>query len=293
MHVKRLIKNRKQPGSPIFMLHGEVEDGRIFYSPGRSGLANYLADQGYDVYVADMRGKGKSWPAIGERSAFGYHQIITIDIPALIKAVSKRSQMAPQIWMTHGVGGALLLAYYARFGAEHGNVDRMVHFGVRRCISVDNWKKRFVIDWLWQKMAARLVRWNGYLPAKSLHFGTMDESAGCYQDNISWLAAKKWLDPEDGFDYGEAILHCQLPSSLYFAAAGELAYSHPDDVRAFIHQLGGHDGRYVVLSEEGGNLQDYDHVDMLLHKDARKDHFPLVLDWLENSMTSWQEKRAV
>ena len=293
LHLKRIYKDKKNPGVPVFMLHGEVEDGKIFYSSGRSGLANYLAEQGYDVFVADMRGKGKSWPTIGPRSEFGYHQVITEDIPAYIKAIVKRKGQQSQVWVSHGSGGVLQLAYLARFGQEHCPVDRMVHFGVRRKISADNWKKRFVIDWLWSKAAERLVKWNGYLPARSLRLGTMDESSQSYHDSVSWAVNDQWLDPEDGFNYGEAVLACQLPASLYFASAGELVFSHPNDVREFIHQLGQHDGRLVVLGAEGGNLQDYNHVDMLLHADARVDHFPFLIDWLDNSMTSWVEREAV
>lgn len=35
--------------------------------------------------------------------------------------------------------------------------------------------------------------------------------------------------------------------------------------------------------EEGGessSKHDYDHTGMLIHKDAEKDHFPAVLDWV-------------
>lgn len=293
LHLKRIYKDKKQLGSPVFMLHGEAEDGRIFYSTGRSGLGNYLAEQGFDVFVADMRGKGKSWPAVGERSAYGYHQIICDDIPAYTKAIVKKRGLQPQLWMSHGLGGVFMLAYLARFGEALCPVERMVHFGVRRQLQVDNWKKRLVIDWLWEKVAARLVKFNGYLPAKGLRLGTMDESAGCYYDSLAWANEEQWLDSQDQFDYGAAIAQQSLPPSLYFASVAEQVFSHPDDVRNFIHQLGRHDGRLVLLSSEGGNLHDYDHVDMLLHSDAKKDHFPLILEWLENSMTSWMEKEAV
>ena len=60
----------KPGGVPIFMLHGLIENGLIFYTEKGKGLACYLAEQGFDVYVADLRGRGKSTPMIDHRSSF-------------------------------------------------------------------------------------------------------------------------------------------------------------------------------------------------------------------------------
>ena len=53
------------------MVHGMVEDGRIFYHKSGKGLACYLAKQGYDVYVVDLRGIGQSTPKISADSDHG------------------------------------------------------------------------------------------------------------------------------------------------------------------------------------------------------------------------------
>ena len=104
---------------------------------------------------------------------------------------------------------------------------------------------------------------------------------GNYRDYLQWSSDSDWNDTEDGFCYGEAIRQQQLPPSFYFAAHGDKAYGHPDDVRQFVKELGPHDGRLMVLSRHGGNLQDYSHLDMLRHRDCEQDHFPLLLDWLQ------------
>jgi hypothetical protein len=36
----------------------------------------------------------------------------------------------------------------------------------------------------------------------------------------------------------------------------------------------------LVLSKGNGNLHNYDHINILTHPDAPKDHFPIVLNWL-------------
>ena len=47
-------------GEPILMVHGAIENGRIFYTESGKGLACFLARHGYQVYVADLRLDEKS-----------------------------------------------------------------------------------------------------------------------------------------------------------------------------------------------------------------------------------------
>ena len=57
---------------------------QIFYTEKGKGLGCYLAEQGFDVYVLDLRGRGKSTPLINAESDYGQHEAITHDIPLLI-----------------------------------------------------------------------------------------------------------------------------------------------------------------------------------------------------------------
>ena len=60
LHIRRIAV--QQGGTPVLMLHvGTIENGKIFYTESGKGLACYLAEQGFDVFVADFRGKGKSF----------------------------------------------------------------------------------------------------------------------------------------------------------------------------------------------------------------------------------------
>jgi pimeloyl-ACP methyl ester carboxylesterase len=50
----------KKGNTPIFFIHGYFEDGRIFFTKKGKGLASYLAENGFDVFVCDLLGKGES-----------------------------------------------------------------------------------------------------------------------------------------------------------------------------------------------------------------------------------------
>lgn len=280
LHLRRLWCEAKPRGAPVLMLHGAAEDGHIFYSHHGRGLACYLARAGYHVFVADLRGKGKSWPAINQNSDFGFHELVTEDIPALAARVAKVSGGQEQTWITHSQGGMLVAACLARHPPEEIGVRQLVHFAARRTVRAQGWRRRLLVDLLWNRIGRLAVAFQGYLPAPRLGIGTARESARCFHDALAWSTRDEWLDTEDGFDYGAALRSRAWLRSLYFASLTDTAFGNPEDVRDFMHELGRHDGRLLTLGKAGGNLQDYSHVGMLLHPDAEVDHFPQLLDWL-------------
>lgn len=281
--MTRFYADRKNLGAPVFMLHSTLEDSSTFFTEDGSGLACYLARQGYDVYVADLRGKGKSWPSVSPFSDFGNHQLINEDIPAMLEKITAERGKVPQIWVGHGWGGVLMCSFYARYGDSICPVAKMAHFGVRRQNRVINSKTQFFFGFMWKRLSRLLIWINGYMPAKLMRLGSTNESTGNYRDYLNWSDENDWNDTEDGFSYGEAIRQQALPPSFYFAAQGDKAYGHPDDVREFVRELGPHDGRLMILSRKDGNLRDYDHLGMVRHKDCELDHFPLLLDWLQQA----------
>ena len=281
LHLTRFYKDKKQLGAPVFMMHGLLEDGTAFYDENGKGLACYMAQQGYDVYVADLRGKGHSWPAIQANSQVGVHAHITEDIPALLKKIHSIRGNTPQIWVGHGWGTVLLTAYYARMDTLLAPVAQMLHLGARRQTLLASRLKRFVFNTLWRRLGGVCIRLNGYLPSRFLCLGDCKESSADYQDYLAWSMSSDWLDPKDGFDYGAAIAYKQLPPSLYVASAGDRIYGDVLDARSFMKQLGSHDGRMLVLDKSAGSLNNYKHNELLNHADAEQDHFPHMLAWLK------------
>ncbi len=281
LYTENGATNKNSQGTPVFMLHSSMQDSSTFYSENGKGLARYLAQRGFDVYVADLRGKGKSWPQIGAKSNFGSHQAINEDIPALLQKIVSKRGVVPQVWIGHGWGSVLLCSVYARYADQFAPVAKMVHFAARRRIQPSNKLKSLLFNVVLTKLAPVLVALHGYLPVRWLRLGVGNESAGSYADYMKWTVSPDWLDTVDGFNYGEAVRRQLLPSSFYFAAKGDQAWGDPVDVRDFIQELGPHDGRLMVLSRAGGNLQNYGHLEQLQHSDCERDHFPVLLTWLQ------------
>jgi predicted alpha/beta hydrolase len=266
-------------GPPILMLHGVIENGTIFYSRSDKGLAPFLARNGFDVFVGDYRGHGKSEPPINRGTTYGQTEEIRYDIPAFIRHV-RRIHECPMHCIAHSWGGVLLIASLARFPELIEDVRSVTLFGTKRRILVKSTNKFVKINILWNTAARAIVALLGYLPRGTFGRGTDAESNKTHLHCKMWVGSDRWVDPDDGFDYGAAVRKVELPPILSFAGRGDAYLGHPRDVEVFLMEIGAARVRKEVLGRVEGHLEDYDHASMLTSKDAIHDHFPRVLDWL-------------
>ncbi|PRY07384.1 putative alpha/beta hydrolase [Pontibacter ummariensis] len=278
LHVKRF--SVQQQGPPALLLHGSIENGRIFYSKSGKGFAPYLASQGFDVFVPDLRGRGKSIPRISGSSSFGLTHSLEEDIPAIISKIKELKGDVPQYWGAHSWGGVLLLAYLAR-PVVAVKVPSLVFFASKRRISIWSPKKFFMIDVMWYWVSKAVIGAKGYLPAKQLKMGSDSETFLTHEQTNEWVVKRQWRHWKDGFDYAQALQQMQLPPTLYLCGAKDEVLGHPTDVEKLLLETGAKNSQLQVLSKANGNLHDYGHVDILTHPDAAQDHFPVAVAWLK------------
>lgn len=277
LHVKRLFVDNG--GEPVAMLHGSMEDGRIFYSRKMQGLAPYLALQGYDVFVVDMSARGKSKPPLARNTPDNQTTAIVEEIPAFKSFIDEIKGNRKQHWVAHSWGGVLMLAYVARFGGA--GIASMSFFATKRRISVVHPERIFKVDIVWNIIGKIVANIYGYFPSKHLKIGSDNEPKHYHRQVVDWVYKRKWIDLVDGFDYNAAFKEVVVPPTLYLAGKNDAFLGHPTDVQKLIKEVGGTQDKFVLLSKATGHLHDYDHVNILTHPDAPQDQFPLVVEWMK------------
>ena len=272
------VPNQKQ-ASPILMLHGTIENGKIFYTESGKGLACYLAEQGFDVYVADFRGKGKSTPSLCEEPEHGQFEAITRDIPLFLDFITQRSGQKVHV-ICHSWGGVLFSSALARYPNRVEQIASNICFGTKRSIYQKGLHKFLKVDLLWNRIAPYLARKKGYVDAVGLKFGADNETLKFLQQSIQWVKPQKWHDPEDAYDYQYAATQMKWPDTWHLTGIKDSLLGHADDVKAFIAESNT-GAEFTLLSKQAGNAFDYDHIDILTHPLAINDHFPLIANWLK------------
>jgi pimeloyl-ACP methyl ester carboxylesterase len=291
LHLRRLSDNPDAPA--VLLLHGLLEDGTIFYSKQGRGLAHFLAEQGFDTFTPDFRGKGRSWPPVSGWARYRIGNAVNQDIPAILNTIVELKGEFPIFWVAHGWGGVLASSFLARYPAYRAQLNGLVYFGSHRVAQTHNLSRLIWVDALWGWIGSLIARFKGYIPGRSLRIGAEDEFQGIQRDSLNWLHGQEWIDPEDEFNYGEALSHgLDYPPALYFASVSDLAHCSAEDVKGFMREIGNHNGRLVVLGQNVGNKHNYSHIAMLTHPDAVHDHFPFMVNWMLEMNRLRQEAQA-
>ena len=68
LHLRQLTPIQPDSAYPVLMLHGAIENSRIFYNEKGRGLGCFLADHGFYVSCADFAGRGLSQPKADRKS---------------------------------------------------------------------------------------------------------------------------------------------------------------------------------------------------------------------------------
>jgi len=280
LHLRQL-KPLHISQAPVLMLHGAIENGRIFYSHQGKGLGCFLADQGFVVYCADFAGRGKSQPSASRDFDHSQHQLICHDIPALVEHLYQKYQQKIHL-VCHSWGGVVLAASLARFPVLCPQIASVSYFGTKRRITVQSVSKTIQVNWIWNRLGPWLCQRYGYLPAKTLRFGADNEPRQFLLDTVDWINSETFIDPTDQFDYALAAQDCPWPASWFFAAVNDQVLGHPTDVQLFMAETQLQHAKFSVLGTSAEDLQPYDHISMLTHPRAQHNHFKALAEWMKS-----------
>lgn len=277
LFLRKLSQSKAQAG--VLLLHGLGGHGDLFLKEGH-GLANYLCEMGFTCYIPDMIGHGQSWPHRSRHLEHSLHDVITEDLPRLFNDMQQSLGNLPIFLVGQGFGSVLLLSALAKNPDMQAKVSGLIHFNARRLSPHRSGLAYALSRFYWKRCLPLVAKLKGETPVQWGKLGIEPESAHWYQQALDW-SDNAWVDPVDQFNYGSALRSLTLPPSLYFASRSKRYWTHTNDVREFMRELGTHNARLLVLAKGDGNLRNYDTQSIVQHDDAWVDHFPVVLDWLQ------------
>lgn len=237
------------PRGVVVLMHAMMVDHRSM-DRGERGLAAFLVGRGWEVWLVDARGRGRS---NGPRD-WSYDDLVQIDTPTVIHAARRASAGRPVVLVGHSLGGHVSAATIASGGPSP---DAWV--GVAANIWAPGDESR---PHLRLAKGAVLAAFEGVaglfgrFPSRLLGVGPADEAPTYIRDLRRPWVSGRWRDlgGRVAWDAGTA----PFPPALSVLGAGDVLLGRPDGAAAWatrcvpgveLWTVG--DGRYDVAGRPG------------------------------------------
>lgn len=264
--LHRLINEDKTTfGLPVVIAHGTLSNAEAVRD-----LGLYLAELGYDCWLLEWGGHGKS-RAASKRQNFEYPAFH--DVPAGINHVLSITQKPAVYWLSHSGGGHLPLMYLARFPDERSKFAGMVTLGSQATDAALGFKNK--LSALYIGAISNLFRG---VPQRCLPMKTVEgEPTNLLGQWAVWNLKQQWLG-SDGLNYLVALSDITMP--FFMIAGGNDVIAPKSGCFKFYERLGSEDKRWMECSTSQGFSKDYDHGQLIRGSAAQQEVFPEISQWL-------------
>lgn len=300
----------KNQGVPLLLLHGMFENHLVF-DLSNKGLARYLFENGFDVWILDLRSHDGDGDPLFDREHIDKYwdfdnNYLKIDLPTAIDFIKSRTRERIVI-IGHSMGGYLGYAYIEVYGDE--NISALItigssgvayeidpitkllrsSYGERRGdrIYVSRYSSQY-LD-LNNNMIFKIgVRFECFYDFKTSlrlsrrFIATLDrEPAGVVVDMMYGfdrdMKNGHWVDPQTLYDYTENLSKIKVPV-LLIAGSKDVSDKAEDVEKTF--DLIGSESKTLHI------IPGYGHLDLLLGKDSERDVYTKIKDWLNDLFLS-------
>ncbi|WP_072807482.1 alpha/beta hydrolase family protein [Rhodococcoides yunnanense] len=172
-------------------------------------FARALTARGFHVAVADLRGQGDSRPKPSSASTYGYHELVSVDFPAVFEVVRERFENATPYALGHSMGGQLASLYASRIRGRLGGLILVASgspyhrgFGVARGTSL-------FVGAAAMSLTSSIA---GFWPGDRIDIGGFGRQSKVLIEDWSRFARTGKIEPSGAdIDYEERIGRLKLP----------------------------------------------------------------------------------
>lgn len=285
---------------PVILCHGLGANRFIVDLDETYSLARYLARQGFDAWVLELRGRGLSGPAADATFDDQAEHDVGTAIRTVLDTGAERV-----LWVGHSKGGLLLYAHLAR--NPEAKVRAGVVVGSPVTFAVQPGLKRFVrtIGPLLKlpvipasrlgalamlgmppgPITPYLLREENMEPEvvrRAMSSIASDIPGGVARQFADWVTTGRFASADGRLDYREAMRAIRTPLLLIAGSQDLLA---PPLAVARAKELVRGPVKVVVAGRGHGFADDYGHNDLLVGRRAPHEIFPLIGSYLAAQAT--------
>jgi len=300
--------------TPVLLCHGMGSNRFNMDGPARASLARHLVRGGYDVWILELRGAGRSHRPLLHRPraawAWTFEDYVQHDVPAALHRVRELSGARRILWVGHSLGGMVAYASLMTQAADaFAGVVTLASPGMTEIgnEAIDRWIALRRLLWLAPPRIP--VRWGAWLAAPvapaiaasapallrdwfwhpdnfdleivrfMMRRGVEDLPRSLLIEFARWYETRRMSDRYDLFSFAEHLERVRVPMLVVAGSRDRL--TPPADLARLVERLGSSDKTFVVAGHASGFAHEYSHVDLVLGRHAPDEIYPLVSEWLD------------
>lgn len=305
---------------PVVLCHGLGLNG-TFWTITDDNLPKQLTERGYEVFVVDLRGSGASrrMGAVGHvnsviRQTFfleiGAHRWTMDDqalhdVPAILDYVQRETGDEQVNWVGHSLGGMLLFPYLELTPGDHriatfvamGSPAILAEAPERKMLAA-NRQLRVLLGGISTGRAARMLMFGRpsgleaidrlYYSAENVDRRTVDRfygytledpGRGALDQLAHYLEKGHLVSADQKTDYVKKLGEIQEPT-LFIAGDGDVMASRVSCEKTY-EAIGSPDKAILAFGKSEGHVDDYGHCDLVWSRNAPREVFPAIANWLD------------
>lgn len=305
--MERFRLNNPSQRTPVVLAHGMMVNSRFMNLTLEHSLAQYLAEEGFDVWNLSLRGTGRSLkPLMSPPKKWSLDDMINDDLPSVIRYVQKQSGSPIVNWVGFEMGGLLLYGYLEKNRSRSG-IGALVTIGtpvlfndskqepMKALLMLEKhptWKK--IVLYIDGPLVKRLliprvpaVEEFFYNPEnmapeveqKMLETALAPVNPGVLDHVITMVREGEFVSATGDHSYRKNLAKIRIPILIIGGEKDSLA--PPQVLRATFRELKSRDRTRRIFGSRPKDSVAYGHYDLILGKKAKEEVFPLIGSWLK------------
>jgi pimeloyl-ACP methyl ester carboxylesterase len=296
----------KQGKHPVLLVHGLASNYSNMDFPIKDlSLAHYLRKHGFDAWVVDLRGSGLSKKSPLKKLRWFFDDFVFQDLPAAADYIFETTQKRKLHWVGHSLGGLLAYPFSQTFHKK--NVIKSL-ITVAAPMTTHSRPGYFKHLYKWDAF----LRFLPWVPYKSLSkvasyfletLLAMDDHVLYSKDNMTpeilktmlhhavesvpsslilqihdWFRHNYFSSRDRNINFMENLDQLMMPILMIVGSID--TFTPAADIRLAFRKLPNAEKTLMVFGKNRGHENEYGHIDLLLGKNAPKEVYPNILDWL-------------
>jgi pimeloyl-ACP methyl ester carboxylesterase len=297
----------KKTRHPILLVHGLASNYRDMDFPIQDlSLAKFLSGHGYDCWIVDLRGSGLSKKGTFTPYKGYFEDFVFQDLPAAVDTVLELTGAKKFHWIGHSLGG--LLAFpFSNFYRQTKVIRSLIT--IASPVTTASRPGYFKITHRFDRIIKLFPR----LPYKTLSkMATrfvdlvmgLEDNALFSRDNMTreilvtimqhavesvptslilqihdWLNHNYFGSKDRKHDFTKSISEVTMP--ILMMAGSVDSFTPLADIRLAFRRIPSAKKTLMVFGKSRGHQNDYGHIDLVLGKNAPKEVFPHIVNWIK------------